>query len=74
MTPKQRYDAKRKGTQIRVRNERARSVVRRSGLAKSGLCAWCGEHRKTVWHHTSYRDPLSVIELCYACHRAAHPR
>lgn len=75
MTSKERYDLKRKCCPHRRAKEKARAIVRhRSGLLKRGRCFVCLLVGKTIWHHRSYSDPLDVVELCYGCHRIAHPR
>jgi hypothetical protein len=67
-----RYDDKRKGTEERLKKERARSAMR--GVPKSGRCEYCNTPTSTVWHHTDYNFPSEAVELCHKCHRAEHPR
>jgi hypothetical protein len=70
---KQRYDEKRKGDPERRQKERARQHTRT--LTKTHTCENCGKTLvRTVWHHLDYDFPKEVIELCYTCHRAVHPR
>lgn len=71
---KARYDAKRKGTAVRLLHERARDAVRRAKLIRIGRCEYCGDMGRTVWHHLDYRCPLFVDEVCLKCHRGLHPR
>ena len=74
MSAKRRYDAKRRSDPERKKKEACRSKLRRMGFVKSGVCPLCGSYGHTVWHHYSYHDAAVVVELCYRCHRACHPR
>ncbi len=75
MRAKRKYDAKRKRCPERLRKERHRSLARK--LDREGWChnEHCGVVGKTVLHHVTYHGNDShVVELCYPCHRAEHPR
>ena len=86
MTSKQRYDLKRRGDANRKQKEAERALTRwmtrRGLLVKTGWCHSMDcqasiDHSptKTVWHHLRYQlAKPDVIELCYKCHRKAHPR
>lgn len=75
----QRYEDKRRGTELRRLKECARRIigamVKAGILVKTKRCECCSRARtRTVFHHVSYSKPRLVYELCLSCHRRHHPR
>ncbi len=43
-------------------------------LINPGICSRCNSTKKIEGHHPDYNEPLNVIWLCDACHKAEHVR
>ena len=66
----ERYD--KENPKKKIARDAVNNAVRDGKLSKPVECEVCGKSGRLHGHHEDYGQPLLVVWVCAACHRAIH--